>query len=250
MIEIKNVSKTYAGKHEKALDSVSFNVERGEVLGLVGPNGAGKSTLIKMLVGMLHFTDGDISICGKSILTNTLEAKQIIGFVSDNHSVYDKLSGMEFLKFVANVYGVEPTHAEDEINKLVELFELKKAINDMISSYSHGMKQKICIIASLLHAPKVWILDEPLTGLDPKGTYNLKQLIASEKAKGTTILFSSHLLDMVEKLCDKVAIINKGKLIAFGTMDEIKANSQKDLESIFLSATNNKEEIDDKKDNE
>ncbi len=242
MIEIKNVSKTYVGKQVKALDNINLKVESGEVLGLVGPNGAGKSTLIKMIVGMLKVDDGDIEICGNSIKTDSMNAKQCIGFVSDNHSVYDKLSGMEFLQFVANVYGVENGKAKAEIDRLVKVFELEGAINDAITSYSHGMKQKLCIISSLIHSPKVWILDEPLTGLDPKGTYNLKQIIKEEKEKGTTILFSSHLLDMVEKLCDKVAIINKGKLVACGTLDEIKKKSSEDLESLFLSITSSGED--------
>ncbi|MGN1227732.1 MAG: ABC transporter ATP-binding protein, partial [Christensenellales bacterium] len=190
MLEIKNVSKVYAGKKVKALDDVNIVVNSGEVFGLVGPNGAGKSTLIKLIVGMLNLDDGEISICGHSIKESPEQAKINIGFVSDNHSVYDKLSGMEFLQFVANVYEVDANEAKTEINKLVKLFELSKAINDSISSYSHGMRQKICIIASLIHKPKVWVLDEPLTGLDPKGTYNLKQLIKQEKEKGTTILFS------------------------------------------------------------
>lgn len=237
MIEIKNVSKTYLGKQVKALDSVSFSVQSGEVLGLVGPNGAGKSTLIKMLVGMLKVDEGDIQICGNSIKSDPLGAKQNIGFVSDNHSVYDKLSGLEFLHFVANAYGVQPAEAKSEIERLVKIFELENAINDSITSYSHGMKQKLCIIASLIHSPKVWVLDEPLTGLDPKGTFNLKQIIKAEKEKGTTVLFSSHMLDMVEKLCDRVAIINKGKLVACGTVEEIRKQSSADLESVFLAIT-------------
>lgn len=241
MIKIENVSKTYLGKQEKALTDINLTIKKGEVFGLVGPNGAGKSTLIKLIVGMLNLDEGDIKINGHSIKSETVKAKMNIGFVSDNHSVYDKLSGMEFLLFVANIYEVGSEVAKAEIERLVEIFELQKSINDSISSYSHGMRQKICIIASLLHSPKVWVLDEPLTGLDPKGTYNLKQIIKRESEKGTTVVFSSHLLEMVEKLCDRIAIIDKGKIIAMGKIDDIKANSNENLESIFLCITSNKD---------
>ncbi|MBQ8749762.1 MAG: ABC transporter ATP-binding protein [Clostridia bacterium] len=241
MIKIENVSKTYLGKQEKALADINLTINKGEVFGLVGPNGAGKSTLIKLIVGMLNLDEGDIKVNGHSIKSETVTAKMSIGFVSDNHSIYDKLSGMEFLLFVANIYEVSSEVAKAEIERLVELFELQNAINDSISSYSHGMRQKICIIASLLHSPKVWVLDEPLTGLDPKGTYNLKQIIKRESEKGTTVVFSSHLLEMVEKLCDRIAIIDKGKVVAMGKIDDIKANSNENLESIFLSITSNKD---------
>lgn len=222
MFEVKNISKTYAKKNIKAVNNISFMVSDGEIFGLVGPNGAGKSTLIKMAVGLLKIDNGDIVIGDKSISNEPYDAKKLLGYVSDNHQVMDRLTGLEYLHFIANLFGLDKETAEKDIKTLTERFGLQSALNDLIKSYSHGMKQKICIISTLLHKPYVWILDEPLTGLDPQSTYELKKVMKEYAESGKIVIFSSHLLEMVEKLCDRVAVINKGELVALGTTEEIK----------------------------
>ena len=239
MFIVEKVSKTYYKKNVKAVDNVSFEVNPGEIFGLVGPNGAGKSTLIKMAVGILKIDEGDIRLDGESIVKDALKAKGKLGYVSDNHQVMERLTGQEYLNFVANIYNLDKNEAQENIKILSERFGLTASLKDMIKTYSHGMKQKLCIIASLIHNPKVWILDEPLTGLDPQSSFELKKCMKEHSEKGNVVVFSSHVLEVVEKLCDRVGIINKGHLLAIGTVEEIKSSMGKfnTFEEAFINLT-------------
>ncbi len=240
MIEIYSLSKSYSNSNVKAVDDLTIDNISGEIFGFLGPNGAGKSTTIKCLTGIIPFEEGNIKICGYNIKDNPIEAKKCIGYVPDEHIVYEKLTGMEYLKFIADVFSVDSVRREELIGIYLEKFEMKDKIDRLISSYSHGMKQKLSIIAALIHEPKVWVLDEPLTGLDPKSAYILKEIMREEADKGNTVFFSSHVLDVAEKICDRIGIINKGKLIAVCTIKELKERrSDMSLEDFFLSVTKN-----------
>ena len=237
MISINNVSKTYGKSFTKAVDNLCLQINDGEIFGFLGPNGAGKSTTIKMLTGILAPDCGTITVDGISLTDNPTQAKSIIGYVPDNHEAYDTLKGTEYLSFIGAMYGVNKTYLGERVTKYADMFELTQALPNYISSYSHGMKQKLMIIAALVHQPKVWILDEPLTGLDPQSAFKLKQLMREHADKGNTVFFSSHVIDVVEKVCDRIAIINKGKLVAVDTLDNIRQDQSVSLESIFLSIT-------------
>lgn len=238
MIKINNLSKVYAKTGKRAADNVTLQVNEGEIFGFLGPNGAGKSTTIKCLTGIIPFEEGSIQICGYDIRNDDIKAKSCIGFVPDNHMVYDKLTGKEYAYFMSDIYGVSDSARKERLQYLAELFELTEAINNPINSYSHGMKQKISIIGALIYDPKVWVLDEPLTGLDPKSAYQLKELMREHVKKGNCVFFSSHVLDVVEKLCDRIAIINNGQIITVCTLDELKEKrNDMSLESFFLSIT-------------
>lgn len=238
MIELKGVSKSYNKGKVKAVDNIDLVVNPGEIFGFLGPNGAGKTTTIKMIVGLLAHDSGEIKVDGIDIDKNPLEVKKRIGYVPDSPDVYDKLTGIEYLNFIADVYGVPEDVRKKKINYFLEVFELKSAIGDLIQSYSHGMKQKIVLTGALIHEPSVWILDEPMVGLDPKAAFLLKELMAEHCKSGFTVFFSTHVLEVAEKLCDKIAIINKGKIIACGTMEQIKNQHEKEsLEKIFLELT-------------
>ncbi len=237
MISINNVSKTYGKSFTKAVDNLCLQINGGEIFGFLGPNGAGKSTTIKMLTGILAPDCGTINVDGISLTDNPTQAKSIIGYVPDNHEAYDTLKGTEYLSFIGAMYGVNKTDLAERVTKYADMFELTQALPNYISSYSHGMKQKLMIIAALVHQPKVWILDEPLTGLDPQSAFKLKQLMREHADKGNTVFFSSHVIDVVEKVCDRIAIINKGKLVAVDTLDNIRQDQSVSLESIFLSIT-------------
>lgn len=237
MIRLTNVSKTYAKSDVKAVDDISLDIRDGEIFGFLGPNGAGKSTTIKMITGILTPSQGTIEVNGVNIADNPVAAKQQIGFVPDNHETYETLKGTEYLRLVGVMYGVEPSQLAERTAKYAEMFRLTDALPQLISSYSHGMKQKLMIIAALVHQPKVWILDEPLTGLDPQSAFSLKQLMREHAAEGNTVFFSSHVIDVVEKLCDRIAIINHGKIVAVDTLDAIRANPELSLEEVFLSLT-------------
>lgn len=240
MIEITNLSKKYKNAERFAVEDLSFTVNAGEIFGFVGPNGAGKSTAIKCMTGILPFEHGNIKIAGFDMAENPVEAKRNFGYVSDNHLTYESLTGKEYVNLMASLYGVSQKEKEEREEKLVNDFELTDAYNSKISSYSHGMKQKICIIAVLIHNPKVWILDEPLTGLDPKGAFTLKKLMREHADAGNCVFFSSHMLDIVEKICDRLAIVNKGKILSIGDFDEIKSKcADLSLEDYFLSVTDN-----------
>lgn len=232
MIEIKNLTKTYGG-NEKAVDNINLTINDGEIFGFIGHNGAGKTTTIKSIVGILDFEQGDILINSKSIKTKPIECKKEMAYIQDNPDLYDNLTGIEFINFVADVYEVEKNKRNESIKKFSEVFAMEKSLGDQISSYSHGMKQKIAIIAALVHNPKILILDEPFVGLDPKAVFDLKQIMKDMcKQNNTTIFFSTHILDVAEKLCDRVAIIKQGKIQKVGTMAEVKGD--KSLENVFL----------------
>lgn len=239
MIEIKGVSKSYNKGTIKAVDDLSLDVRDGEIFGFLGPNGAGKTTTMKLITGILNADSGEIRINGHDIRSDALNAKGEIGFVPDDPDMYSKLKGIEYLDFIADVYDVPARVRSERIKSLLERFEMYDAVNDLIQSYSHGMKQKIIVIGALLHDPPVWILDEPMTGLDPKSAFSLKEMMREHADQGRTVFFSTHVLEVAEKLCDRIGIINKGKLIFSGTMEEIReyARGNESLENIFLEMT-------------
>ena len=238
MIEIKNVSKSYI-KNKKQIDNLSLKINDGEIFGFLGPNGAGKTTTIKMITGILDIDDGDVLIDGKSISDNPIEAKKNFGFVPDNPDMFLKLKGIEYLNFIGDIYRVNSNERKEKIEILSKRFGIYDNLNDKIQNYSHGMRQKIIIIGVLLHNPKNWILDEPLTGLDPKSSHDLKELMKEHSKNGNVVFFSTHVLEVAEKLCDRIGIISKGKLIFVGTYEEIKNKFKENssLEDIFLEIT-------------
>lgn len=238
MIEIKNVSKSYV-KGKKSVDDLNLKINDGEIFGFLGPNGAGKTTTIRMITGILNPDEGDIFIDGKSIKSDSLEAKKNFGFVPDNPDVFLKLRGIEYLTFMADVYDVSEEKRKERIENLTKKFDIYNELNDQIQSYSHGMRQKIVICGALLSEPKNWILDEPMTGLDPKSSFDLKEMMKEHAKTGKTVFFSTHVLEVAEKLCDRVGIINKGKLVFVGTFEELKKEFKKEdsLEKLFLEIT-------------
>ena len=233
MISIKNFSKTYAGSNKKAVNNISLDIHEGEVFGFIGHNGAGKSTTIKSLVGIQTITEGSIEICGYDIARQPLEAKLNLGYVSDNHAVYEKLTGREYISYVADLYMVDEKDKNERIAKYAKMFDLEYALDREIKSYSHGMKQKTMVIAALIHNPKVWVLDEPLTGLDPTSSYQIKECMREHANNGNIVFFSSHVIEVVEKICDRIAIISGGELCRVSTMEEILAEGES-LEQIYL----------------
>ena len=239
MIEFKNVSKSFV-EDKKSVDNLNFTVKNGEIFGFLGPNGAGKTTTIKMLTGILDRDEGgDILIDGKSIRKSPIEAKMNFGYIPDSPDVFLKLKGIEYLNFIADVYKVPKDIRKNKIESLSKKFEIYDNLNSQIQSYSHGMRQKLMIISVLLHNPKNWILDEPLTGLDPKSSYDLKEMMKEHKENGNVVFFSTHVLEVAEKLCDRIGIINKGKLLFVGTFDEMqtKLKENASLEKLFLEIT-------------
>ncbi len=238
MIDIKNLSKSYNKGAVKAVDNLNMKVNRGEIFGFLGPNGAGKTTTIKLMVGLLNQDEGAISINGYDNREYPLEAKRSIGFVPDNPDVYEKLTGIEYLNFMADVYQVSSKDRRERIDYFLNIFELDDAASDLIKSYSHGMKQKIVLTGALIHNPALWVMDEPMVGLDPKSSHLMKELMRKHCDGGNTVFFSTHVLEVAEKLCDRIGIIHKGKLIAIGTMEELRHGDTADsLESIFLELT-------------
>jgi len=239
MLKLEEVSKTYGNKKEKAVDNVSLHVKPGELFGFVGPNGAGKTTTIKMIVSLLAPDTGRIIINGIDNQKDLLAAKQQFSYVPDNPELFEKIKGIEYLKFMADVYEVPVSERQERAERFLELFEIREAINDPIGSYSHGMKQKLALVGALLHDPQLFVLDEPMVGLDPKASFELKKLMREHCDRGRAVFFSTHVLDVAEKICDRIAIIKKGKIIEVGTMAEIraKAGSQESLENIFLELT-------------
>lgn len=240
MIAIKNVSKSY-DKKNKIIENLNLKIKDGEIFGFLGPNGAGKSTTIKMITGVLDIDEGDILINNNSIKENPIEAKKCFGYVPDSPDMFLKLKGIEYLNFMADIYEIGLEERKKKIEELTKLFEINDVLNDKIQSYSHGMRQKIVIIGSLLHNPKNWIIDEPMTGLDPKSTYELKQIMKKVTAQNHAVFFSTHILDVAEKLCDKIGIINKGKLLFVGTIEEMRKElkENKSLEELFMEITKN-----------
>ncbi len=240
MIEIKNVSKNYK-KNNKVINNLNLKINDGEIFGFLGPNGAGKTTTIKMMTGILDIDEGDILIDGKSIINEPIEAKKRLGFVPDNPDVFLKLKGIEYLNFIADVYDVSTEDREKIIKELAQKFEIFDVLNNKIESYSHGMRQKLIIISVLLHNPQNWILDEPMTGLDPKSSYELKNLMREHTKQNKTVFFSTHILDVAEKLCDRIGIIDKGNLLFVGTYEEMKKElkENKSLEELFMEIIKN-----------
>ena len=230
MLRIENLTKTYG--NQKAVDNLSLHIRRGEIYGFIGHNGAGKTTTLKSVVGILGFDEGEIYIDGKSIKNSPVECKRMIAYIPDNPDLYDFMSGIKYLNFVADIFGVSSDERQKRIRQYADAFELTKDLAQPISSYSHGMKQKLAVIAAWLHSPKLIIMDEPFVGLDPKAAHILKEMMHEHCDHGGAIFFSTHVLEVAEKLCDKVAIIKQGKLIKSGTMEEVRGDES--LEEVFL----------------
>ena len=230
MLKIDNLTKIYGDK--KAVDDLSLHIMPGEIYGFIGHNGAGKTTTLKSVAGILQFDEGEIYIDGKSVKTQPLECKQIISYIPDNPDLYDYMSGIKYLNFIADIFGVDLGGRSDRIKKYADLFEITDDLAQPIAAYSHGMKQKLAIIAAWIHEPRLIIMDEPFVGLDPKASHLLKEMMREVCDKGGAIFFSTHVLEVAEKLCDKVAIIKAGKLIRSGTMEEVKGDDS--LEQVFL----------------
>ncbi len=230
MIEIKNVTKKYGNK--KAIEDISFEVKDGEIFGFIGHNGAGKTTLIKAIVGIHEFDAGEILINGKSITAEPVACKREMAYVPDDPALYEEMKAIDFLNFVCDIYEVPEKTRKKNILKYAQMFDIEHELKQEIKSFSHGMKQKIALIAALAHEPKVLVMDEPFVGLDPKAIFDMKEVMKEMTAEGKTIFFSTHILDVAEKLCSRVAIIKKGKLIKVGSMREVKGD--KSLEKVFL----------------
>lgn len=237
MIQLKNITKNYGGQ-VLAVDNLSLEIKKGQIVGFIGPNGAGKTTAMKMLTGILSPDTGSITINGYDIKDDAIQAKKQFGYVSDNPNSYPKLTGLEYLTFMADIYEVETNLRNENIQHYAKLLKMEEALDDRISSYSHGMKQKIMVIAVLLHDPQLLILDEPLTGLDPQSSFVLKELMKDRARDGKSVFFSTHVLEVAEKLCDQIAIINHGQLIYTGTLQALKdLYPESSLEEIFLRVT-------------
>ena len=230
MIEIKNVTKKHGDK--EAIKNISFDIKDGEIFGFIGHNGAGKTTMIKSLVGILNFDNGDIIINNKSIKEDSIACKLEMAYVPDNPDLYENMTAIDFINFVCDMYETEENIRKENIEKYSKMFEMENKLNDYISSFSHGMKQKVALIAALSHNPKVLIMDEPFVGLDPKAVFDIKSVMKEMTKEGKTIFFSTHILDVAEKLCDRVAIIKNGKIVKIGEMKEIKGDTS--LEEVFL----------------
>ena len=238
MLEIKNYTKIY-GEGKKAADDVTLTVESGDIYGFIGHNGAGKSTTIRAVVGVLDFTEGEIFIDGHSVKTEPMECKKVTAYIPDNPDIYENLTGIQYLNFISDVFDISGADREARIKKYADMFEITEALGDQISSYSHGMKQKLALIGALIHEPKLLVLDEPFVGLDPQATLLFKNRMHELCKQGTAVFFSTHVLDVAERLCNKVAIIRQGQLIATGTTEELTKG--KTLESVFMEVINNAE---------
>ena len=230
MIEIKNVTKKYGNK--KAVDNVSFNVNDGDIFAFIGHNGAGKTTLIKSIVGIHDFEEGDILIDGMSIKEKPVECKKLMAYVPDNPETYEHMKAIDYINFICDMYDVDKETREKNINKYAKLFEMEDKLNDTIDSFSHGMKQKVVLISALAHDPKILIMDEPFVGLDPKAVFDIKEVLNEMVKENKIVFYSTHILDVAEKLCSRVAIIKKGELVKSGSMKEIKGD--KSLENVFM----------------
>ena len=238
MIEIQNVTKTYSKNKKKAVENLTLNVQGGELFGFIGPNGAGKTTTIKMMTGVLKPDEGSITMAGHRLDTDRLEAQQLIGFVPDGNDLYDRLSGMEYLNFMADIYKVSASRRKAHIEQYLHIFELEDAINSQVRTYSKGMKQKLVVIGALIHNPPIWILDEPLSGLDPRAAHLLKEEMIRHCQAGNTVFFSTHVLEVAEKLCTRIGVIDHGTLRAQGTLEELRSGEKgASLEELFLQLT-------------
>ena len=231
MIEIKNVSKSYNGK-TKALDKVSFNIENGKIFAFIGHNGAGKTTMIKSIMGIIDFDEGEILINGNNIKTNPIKCKMDMAYLPDNPDLYENMKAIDFINFICDMYNIPLETRKENVEKYATAFEMNNYLNDEISSFSHGMKQKVALISALCHEPKILIMDEPFVGLDPKAVFDMKKIMKDMAKEGKTIFYSTHILDVAEKICDEVAIIKKGRIIKVGKMKDIKGDES--LEEVFL----------------
>lgn len=241
MLEVKNFTKKY--KNGKlAVDNISFTVNNGEIFGFLGPNGAGKSTTIKAIVGLIKKSKGDISIDGIKLEDDPLLYKNKFSYLADNPDLFDKFTGVEYINFVADIYGIDEKTRDERLNTYLDYFDIREAMADLISSFSHGMKQKLAIISSLIHDPDLLILDEPMVGLDPKSSFNLKKIMRERKEAGKIVFFSTHIMEIAENICDRIAIISKGEIVAQGRLDEIRESLDEDksLEELFLELTDEK----------
>ena len=237
VLDIQGYTKSYGGS-KKAADNVTLTVEAGDIYGFIGHNGAGKSTTIRAVVGVLDFTEGNIYIDGHSVKEESMACKRVTAYIPDNPDLYENLTGIQYLNFIADVFDIDEATRAERIQKYGDMFEITEALGDLISSYSHGMKQKVAIISALIHEPKLMVLDEPFVGLDPKASYTLKQIMHEMCENGAAVFFSTHVLDVAEKLCNKVAIIKQGKIIAAGTMEELTGDQS--LEEVFLEVEDEK----------
>lgn len=231
ILEIKHFGKTY-GNGKRAAQDVNLTVQPGEIYGFIGHNGAGKTTTIRALVGVLDFQEGDILVDSHSIKKEPVLCKSMIGYIPDNPDIYEFLTGMQYLDYMADIFQVDTHTRKQRITKYAELLGMTDSLGDLIGNYSHGMKQKVALIGAFLHKPRLLVLDEPFVGLDPEASYHMKTMMQELCGTGSAIFFSTHVLDVAEKVCDKVAIINEGKIIASGTMEEVKGSSS--LEEVFL----------------
>ncbi len=242
MIEIRNLTKIYSGS-VKAVDNVSLTVKEGEIFGFLGPNGAGKTTTIKMIVGLLQPTSGSIHIDNIDVLTSPVEAKMKMGYVADEPLVMEKITGVQYLNMISDVFLVPPKTRAERASKLLQNFKLSDAVKDPVSTYSHGMRQKLSLVAALIHNPDLWILDEPIVGLDPESAFVLKQMMRNHVKAGNTVFFSTHVMEVAEKICGRIGIINKGKLEFVGTVEELrKLSGRGSLEELFLEVTGSETE--------
>ena len=238
MLEISNLVKIYNGEF-RAVDDVSLTIGDGEIFGFIGPNGAGKTTTIKSVVGLIEFEGGTIRFDGLDVAKNRNKVKAKIAYIPDNPEIYDNLTGIQYLNFIGDICSLDKEARLKDIEKYVDMFGITKNLGDLVSSYSHGMKQKLALISAFIRHPKLLILDEPFVGLDPKASHDVKEVMKNMCEEGNSVFFSTHVLEVAEKLCDKVAIINHGKIVASGTMEEVKGSSS--LEEVFLSIANTKE---------
>lgn len=238
MLEIKNFSKSY-GNGKKAAEDVNITVNAGDIFGFIGHNGAGKSTTIRAVVGVLEFEEGDIFIDGHSVKDEPMECKKVTAYIPDNPDLYENLTGMQYLYFIADIFGIGEKERKERIDLYSRELEITDALGDLISSYSHGMKQKVAIISALIHEPKLLVLDEPFVGLDPKAAFALKKIMHDLCEKGSAVFFSTHVLDVAQKLCNRIGIIKQGKMVATGDIDAIIG--EQSLEEVFLEVTDSKE---------
>ena len=242
MIEFRDVTKDYDGK--LALNHLNLTLESGEIVGLIGHNGAGKSTTIKSLVSVINPTQGQIFVDGKELSNNRLEIKKKIGYVADSPDLFLRLTANEFWELVATSYDMTTAEVEARLGELLAIFDFASHRYEVIESFSHGMRQKVFVIGALLSDPDIWVLDEPLTGLDPQAAFDLKQMMREHANKGNTVLFSTHVLEVAEQLCDKIAILKKGELIFYGTVEDLKAqHPDQSLETIYLGLAGRREEV-------
>ena len=240
-----NFTKRYGNSAVLSANHVSLEVKGGQIFGFLGPNGAGKSTCIKSAIGIQPVTDGNIYVCGYDVATQPVQTKRLIGYVPDHYALYEKLTGREYVNYIADLYGVSKEDRDERIARYVDLFELNQAFDNRMQTYSHGMKQKVTIMAALVHNPKIWILDEPLTGLDPQSIFQVKQCMIRHAQEGNIVFFSSHIIDVVEKLCTEIAIIKKGKIVYQADMKTVERDHPEGLEAFYLSTIHDNGDLDE-----